>query len=131
MDRIEELLETPYWIIDILPKQVPENSPGQYFAVEEYFLNTKSYEIKERHLSLILKLNCYYDLILDTEVNPSPAYIAEYIHGKHAAILLEDAMIVSKPDETYLTVYHPDESLLELLSVLVKGEGLYLWKGAQ
>lgn len=35
---IEELLEKPYWIIDILPKQVPKDSPGQYFAVEDFFL---------------------------------------------------------------------------------------------
>ena len=34
----EELLQCPYWIIDILPSQVPENSPGQYFTVEKYFL---------------------------------------------------------------------------------------------
>ena len=31
---IDELLETPYWIIDILPKQVSKDNPGQYFAVE-------------------------------------------------------------------------------------------------
>ena len=29
---IEELLQSPYWIIDILPSQVPKDSPGQYFA---------------------------------------------------------------------------------------------------
>ena len=34
---VEELLQCPYWIIDILPSQVPEDSPGQYFAVEKYF----------------------------------------------------------------------------------------------
>ena len=33
---IEELLNTPYWIIDILPKQVPAGGAGQYFAVEKY-----------------------------------------------------------------------------------------------
>lgn len=35
---IEELLERPYWVIDILPWQVPADSPGKYFAVERYFL---------------------------------------------------------------------------------------------
>ena len=35
---IDELLQCSYWIIDILPSQVPKDSPGQYFAVEDYFL---------------------------------------------------------------------------------------------
>ena len=33
---IDELLQLPYWNIDILPEQVPKDSPGQYFAVEKY-----------------------------------------------------------------------------------------------
>ena len=28
MSRIDDLLNTPYWIIDILPMQVPKDSPG-------------------------------------------------------------------------------------------------------
>ena len=35
---IDELLQTPYWIIDILPKQVPYQSAGQYFNIEELTL---------------------------------------------------------------------------------------------
>ena len=46
MDRIEELLQTPYWIIDILPKQVPKDSPGQYFAVEDFFLKEELSEMR-------------------------------------------------------------------------------------
>ena len=33
---VEELLQCPYWIIDILPSQVPEDSPGQYFNVSRW-----------------------------------------------------------------------------------------------
>ena len=40
-NRIEELLHSPYWIVDILPAQVPKDSPGQYFAIERYFLQEK------------------------------------------------------------------------------------------
>ena len=36
---IDKLLNSEYWIIDILPKRVPEDSPGQYFAVENHFLS--------------------------------------------------------------------------------------------
>ena len=35
---IERYLEMPYWLIDILPKRVPEKDRGQYFSIEEYFL---------------------------------------------------------------------------------------------
>ena len=52
---IEELLQTPYWIIDILPKQVPKDSPGQYFSIEDFFLQGENLAaIKQKHLNLIL-----------------------------------------------------------------------------
>ena len=60
---IEELLQSPYWIIDILPSQVPKDSPGQYFAVEKVFLQgDRIEEIKQKHIDLIWKLNCYRDI---------------------------------------------------------------------
>ena len=71
---IEELLNAPYWIIDILPKQVPAGSAGQYFAIEQYLRDTQLSDIKKKHVNLILKLNCYRDISLDEdkEVNISP-----------------------------------------------------------
>ena len=72
---VEALLQCPYWIIDILPSQVPKDSPGQYFAVEQYFLQgDRIEEIKQKHIDLILKLNCYRDISIGDEavINPSP-----------------------------------------------------------
>ena len=77
---IEELLQCPYWIIDILPSQVPKDSPGQYFAVEKYFLQgDRIEEIKQKHINLILKLNCYRDISIGDEavINPLPKHIAD------------------------------------------------------
>ena len=128
---IDELLETPYWIIDILPKQVPKDSPGQYFAVEEYYLSKKQIaEVKNRHIGLVLKLNCYRDLSLDeeTEINPPPGRIAEEMRKRHLCILTGDSMILSEPDDLSMTLYHPDEELLELVTTLAAGEGLYVWQ---
>jgi len=76
----EELLQCPYWIIDILPSQVPENSPGQYFTVEKYFLQGDRLDvIKQKHIDLILKLNCYRDILLsdETVINPLPEHVAD------------------------------------------------------
>lgn len=128
---IEELLEYPYWIIDILPSQVPKDSSGQYFAVEKYFLQGKRLaEIKQKHVDLILKLNCYRDISIDeeTEVNPSPERIAGEIHNRHLCIMTGESMILSKPDDTYLTVFNPDSELLKLIKALASGEGLFVWK---
>ena len=72
---VEELLECPCWIVDILPSQVPKDSPGQYFAVEQYFLQAnRMKEIKQKHINLVLKLNCYRDISIsdETVINPLP-----------------------------------------------------------
>ena len=77
---IEELLQCPYWIIDILTSQVPKDSPEQYFAVEKYFLQgDRMEEIKQKHIGLILKLNCYRDISIsdETVINPLPKHIAD------------------------------------------------------
>ncbi len=131
---IDELLQTTYWIIDILPKQVPPDSPGQFFVVEKYFLEAPQLAaVKRRHGDLILKLNCYRSVSLDEEtaIDPPPERIIESVLTRYVNIRVGDALIVSAPDELYLTVYGPDEPLLELLAALSVGEGLYLWRPEQ
>ena len=127
---IEELLNTPYWIIDVLPKQVPAGSAGQYFAIEKYLRETQLSDIKKKHVNLILKLNCYRDISLDEdkEVNISPEQIADAIYKRYVNIMVDDAMIVSEPEDTYLTIYNPDEDLLTLMRELASGEGMFVWK---
>ena len=127
---IEELLNTPYWIIDILPKQVPAGSAGQYFAIEKYLRETQLSDIKKKHVNLILKLNCYKDISLDEdkEINISPEKIADAIYKRYVNIMVDDAMIVSEPEDTYLTIYNPDEDLLTLMKELASGEGMFVWK---
>ena len=128
---IDELLQKPYWIIDILPMQVPKDCPGQYFAVENYFLEEGRFsEIKQKHINVILKLGCYRDLSIDeeTEKNPRPERIAEEMRKRYLYLMSDDAMILSEPDDTHMTVFNPDEELLKLLKLLASSEGLFLWK---
>lgn len=127
--RIEALLNKPYWIIDILPSRVPEAGPGQYFAVEAYFLKEQMAAIKQKHIHLVLKLNCYQDVTLAEETNPAPARITEVMRQQYVYIMLGDAMILSEPDSTYLTLFNPDEDLLALVREIAGGEGLYVWRG--
>ena len=131
---IEELLQCPYWIIDILPSQVPKDSPGQYFAVEKYFLQgNRIEEIKQKHINLILKLNCYRDVSICDEpaINPLPEHIADEINKRYLYIMIGDSMILSEPDDTHLTVFDPDSELLELIRQIASGEGLFVWQPAQ
>lgn len=128
---IEELLEAPYWVADILPEQVSANGPGQYFAVERYLMREpRRTDIKRRHAELVLKLNCYYSVLLDeeTEQNPPPERIETAILTRHVCVLLGDSLIASDPDDTFLTIYDPDGRLLSLLDRLCTGAGLHLWQ---
>ncbi len=128
---IEELLETPCYVADFLPQQVPADSAGQYFAVERYYLEKERMAaIKQRHIDLVLKLNCYYDLYLDEEAekNPAPERIAREMNKRHLCIRVADTLILSEPDEPCLSIFHPDEALLSLLRLLAAGEGLYIWQ---
>ena len=128
---IEELLQCPYWIIDILPAQVPSDSPGQYFAVEKYFLQGgRIKEIKQKHIDLILKLNCYRDISIgdETVINPSPDHIADEMKKRYLYIMTGESMILSEPDDTHLTGFNPDSELLELIGQIASGEGLFVWK---
>jgi len=128
MDRIEELLQAPYWIIDILPMQVPKESPGQYFAIEDYFLKEQMAEIKQKHINVILKLNCYMDISIEEEKNPAPDKIAAIMKDRYIYIMIGDSMILSEPDDTHMTVFNPDEQLLELIRTISTAEGLFVWK---
>ena len=44
--------------------------------------------------------------------------------------MVGDSMILSEPDDTHLTVFNPDQQLLELIRQIAAGEGLYVWKPA-
>ena len=130
MLSLDDLLEMPYWIVDILPRQVPPDAPGQYFAVERYYRTHRREEIAQKKIDLLLKLNCYLDLFLgeDREKNPPPERIAEPVLEQNILIFLSGALITSDPEDTSMTVYHPDEDLLALLRELALGEGLCLWQ---
>ena len=130
----DELLQKPYWIIDILPKQVPADSPGQYFAVEKYYLaEERLAAVKQKHINLILKLNCYKSIFLDDEkeCDPSPESIAEEMRTRYLYIMVNDSVILSEPDDLHMTVFDPDKELLELIRTLALSEGLYVWQPPQ
>ena len=128
------MLQRPYWVIDILPEQVRADSPGQFFEIEKYFLEEgRLAEIKQKHINLVLKLNCYRSIGIygEEDANPSPEYIAEAMRSEYLYLMLDDSIILSEPDDLHMTVFDPEEDLLKLISILAAGEGLYIWQPPQ
>ena len=152
MNQLEGLLEKPYWVVDILPEQVPPGSPGQYFAVDDYFLKPPQLAVLHRKFAeILLKLNCYFDVsagrIVDDEWicrpgadrgiwvrNPEPGKLAAAVCSQAGSWTLyiyfeaEDTLIGINCDDTYMTVYQPTDRLLDLIRKLAAAEGLFVWQ---
>ena len=139
--QIDRCLEKPCWVVDILPRQVEKDSPGQYFAVEDWWRRPEQLaELYRRFAELLLKLNCYYDVQVSFHEgwvkNPPPetltAWVAECARGEkdYMNILLEagETMIIVNGDDLYLSLYGPSPELLALMGQLSGAAGLFLWK---
>ena len=127
-----------YWIIDVLPKQVPADSPGRYFTVEKYFLAHLD-ELCRKFARVLIKLNCYRDLRVSTDHEQwtgdfSPEDLETFFRESvdtHSPLFIRilptDALLTFSGDDHYLTLYGPDEELLRLLRPLAASEGLFVW----
>ena len=138
---IEEYLERPYWVIDILPKQVPADSKGQYFEIEKYYRKHPQIDnIYRKFTNILLKLNCYEDIGVSYDgdewiTNPAPqeleAALLKCLADKQMFYIIlksADVLITVSGDDTYMTVYNPTEEVLELIGSLAGSEGLFLWR---
>ena len=137
----EWFLDKPYWVIDVLPKQVPEGGEGQYFRVEEFFREHPQIDdIYRKFTNILLKLNCYFDIDVSADgeewtKNPAPKDVGDMVLKcmsdktmLYFLIKSEAAMITISGDDTYMTVYHPTDEILTLLTPLAASEGLFVWK---
>lgn len=137
---VERLLEAPYWVIDFLPMQVPPDSTGQFFTVEQYYLQEPQHErLCRQFVDVVLKLNCYVDLLVsrnngDEWLYPDPRmlekWLMESLDNGHMCVLINDgeALITASGGDTNLTLYNPSPPLLELVSQLASAAGLFLWQ---
>ena len=138
---IEEYLNKPYWVVDILPKQVPTDGRGQYFKIEKYYLEHPQIDnIYRKITNILLKLNCYEDIDVSHDgdewmTNPAPheleAALLKCMADKQMFYIIlksGDVMITVSGDDTYMTVYNPTEEVLKLIGSLVGSEGLFVWQ---
>ena len=121
---IDKYLSKPYWIIDVLPMQVPANGEGQYFRIEEYVRHSSLMEtISRKFLALLLKINCYeamdlFHAVDGWEHNPAPERLEQCLM----------ALISISGDDSYMTLYTSDEKVVELLRPLAASVGLFVWQ---
>ena len=141
-DMQERLLDSPYRIIDILPRQVPEASGRRWFVVEQYLMEHPQIdELYARFARLMLKLNCYYGVAVydpagDAWIEaPEPAELVRRVAAcastgrnryVHVLFPAEDAMLTLEGDDLYMTLYAPQGELLETAAQLAAAEGLFL-----
>ena len=141
-ERVEELLERPYWVVDLLPRQVPADTPGQFFAVERWLLSgSRGTSVRQRFADVLLGLNCYHDLLFirddETEgrLNPSPKKLTKWIlrdRGMINVLVEREGALVSVPAmSTCMTVYNPSPGLLDELRLLASAAGLFVWQPPQ
>ena len=137
---VNELLEKDCWVMEYLPRQVPADSPGQFFKVETYLLNHfEEYGLRARFTAVILKLMCYHRVSVhwgEWIENPHPELVADAIktilenHSGWLNILLpeENALLVFEWDCLHLALYNPSPELLDLVRQITASEGLFCWK---
>ena len=137
--KIDDYFEMPYRLIDTLPERVPADAHGQYFRIEQFYLQPEEKRrIFRRFADLLLKLNCYYGIQLmeaysgSVIATPAPALLHEKVMGSaesvSAFLILipeEDAVIALDSDCLHLTVYNPSAALSALLEKLSAAEGLF------
>ena len=141
---IEDYLEKTYWVIDPLPRQVPAQSRGQYFRIDEHFRSRPLIDALYRSFTdILLKLNCYEDLSFSTdgdhwETNPLPTQIEAMVRQSlsdlrmlYVMLPAVETLITLSADDTCMTICNLSAETLELLAPLVASEGLFLWKPEQ
>lgn len=142
-DKIEELLNSTCYVMDILPQRVEKDDEGQYFAVEDYYRKQAELsKLYSKFTDILLKLNCYYDFQVSFHdgwnKNPLPETLAEWVSqcSKGGNVFLniliesENVMITVNGDDLYMSLYNPNNKFIALIEKLAGAEGLFVRKGS-
>ena len=139
MQVVDKLLEKPCYIIDFLPQQVQKDCGGQFFEVENYFLNhAECYGLQDRFIRIILKIMCYYPVSAywgEWVEQPTPEQIVEMIdaviekRSENLNVLFtgKEVLIQLGWDSLHISVYNTDEEMCKLLEQIAASEGMF-WR---
>lgn len=136
-----DLLEGPYAVVDVLPRQVPRAAPGQYFAVERFWRSPERLgRLRRKFADILLRLNCYRDMAVSFDncetwqTNPDPESFAERLSALSGNTFLraifagERTMVDIDPCDTFMTAFGAEGEFLRDLEMLAAAEGLFVWE---
>ncbi|MBQ1820121.1 MAG: hypothetical protein II117_00825 [Clostridia bacterium] len=142
-DRQTELLfETPAWVVDVFPLQVPAERLQQYLSAERWLRKTPRLEaLYRRFAELLVVLGCYYDLWIyspesdEWQAMPDPEDLTEMIasctdRGDRVFLFpRQNALLSLNGGDLYLSLYDPDRRLLETVRAFAAAHGLFVREG--
>lgn len=139
---IDELLKKKAYLADIFPKKVPHKEDGRYFRVEKFFQRRRS-ELERKFTNILLKLYCWFDFVIAVQEAiieyPGTEQIIKALEGCFGCdtyclnIILPDnnALLTLNSDDLYMCVYNAEGELKELISQLVRAEGLFFYEAPE
>ena len=141
---VERLLEDDYWIIDILPSQIPIEKQAEYRALtDEYFESGKVAELHRRYADMLTMINSRFKTAMlcmpedEWTISPDDVAVKDAVihHTERGCVDLllpeEETLISLQAEDLYITVYHPTEEILSLLRQAVSESGFYIWQTPQ
>ncbi len=141
---VERLLEDDYWIIDILPSQIPIEKQAEYCALtDEYFESGKAAQLHRRYADILTMINSRFKTAMlcmpedEWTISPDDVAVKDAVihHTERGCVDLllpeEETLISLQAEDLYITVYHPTEEILSLLRQAVSESGFYIWQTPQ
>ena len=141
---VERLLEDDYWIIDILPSQIPIEKQAEYRALtDEYYESGKVAQLHRRYADILTMINSRYNTAMlrmpedEWTISPDDVAVKDAVihHTERGCVDLllpeEETLISLQAEDLYITVYHPTEEILSLLRQAVSESGFYIWQTPQ
>ena len=141
---VERLLENDYWIIDILPSQIPIEKQAEYRALtDEYYESGKVAQLHRRYADILTMINSRYNTAMlrmpedEWTISPDDVAVKDAVihHTERGCVDLllpeEETLISLQAEDLYITVYHPTEEILSLLRQAVSESGFYIWQTPQ
>ena len=139
-ELVEKLLKEECYVIDFLPKKVPEEYIDRFLEVEEYFLQGNEWEhIKESFIRILLKLQCYcffrvynehwYEEFSICELADMLNHVLTSSNGYMNMLSIDNKLLICIEGSTLnFSIYNATEDILALLSEMATAEGLYIRK---
>ena len=141
---VERLLEDDYWIIDILPSQIPIEKQREYRALtDEYSESGKVAELHRQYADILTFINNRFSTAMlcmpedEWTISPADTAVTDAVirHTERGCVDLllpdEDVLFSLQAEDLNITVYHPTEEILSLLRQAVSKQGFYIWQTPQ